>query len=286
MQVFELDCIGTHLQLIVDTSSSCDEDFSHIRSYILDFESRYSRFVADNWLNILNKQRIWSLPKDAKNMIEYAIEVAKNTNGYFDPTIGKRLTELGYGNKNIVTISSNSENKKWFGDYRDIEIVWDELKLHGDIELEFGGVGKWYLIDIIKYILDKYPRFLINFGGDLYGRGNWEVGLESPFASDEVIGTIILVDDFLACSSGSKRKWGNDHHLIDPHTGVSATEVVATYIEWHSWMTVDIYATALCVMPWNIACETFLKISEISGVIVWKDGNIFQKEGSRVALFE
>jgi thiamine biosynthesis lipoprotein ApbE len=45
-------------------------------------------------------------------MIEYAIEVAKNTNGYFDPTIGKRLTELGYGNKNIVTISSNSENKK------------------------------------------------------------------------------------------------------------------------------------------------------------------------------
>ena len=180
MQVFELDCIGTHLQLIVDTSSSCDEDFSHIRSYILDFESRYSRFVADNWLNILNKQRIWSLPKDAKNMIEYAIEVAKNTNGYFDPTIGKRLTELGYGNKNIVTISSNSENKKWFGDYRDIEIVWDELKLHGDIELEFGGVGKWYLIDIIKYILDKYPRFLINFGGDLYGRGNWEVGLESP----------------------------------------------------------------------------------------------------------
>lgn len=286
MQVFELDCIGTHLQILVDVPSSCDEEFSCIRSYIIDFESRYSRFVADNWLNILNKQRIWSLPKDAKNMIEYAIEVAKNTNGYFDPTIGKRLTELGYGNKNIVTISSNSENKKWFGDYRDIEIVWDELKLHGDIELEFGGVGKWYLIDVIKGFLEKYSRFLINFGGDLYGRGNWEVGLESPFASDEVIGTIILYDDFFACSSGSKRKWWSVHHLVDPFTWESSREVVATYIEWHSWMTVDAYATALCVMPWNISCETFLKISEISGVIVWKDGNIFQKEGSRVELFE
>jgi len=51
-------------------------------------------------------------------------------------------------------------------------------------------------------------------------------------------------------------------------------------------MTVDAYATALCVMPWNIACETFLKISEISGVIVSKEGNIFQKEESRSQLFE
>jgi len=112
MQVFDLDCIGTHLRIFIDTSSSCDEDFSHIRSFILDFESQYSRFISDNWLDRLNQQRVSSLPKDAKNMIEYAIKVAKNTNGYFDPTVGKRLTELGYGNKNISKIRSSSEKMK------------------------------------------------------------------------------------------------------------------------------------------------------------------------------
>ena len=55
----------------------------------------------------------------------------------------------------------------------------------------------------------------------MYGRGDWRVGLESPFAADEVIGLIHLLDDFLACSAGTKRKWGNHHHLIDPHTGTS-----------------------------------------------------------------
>lgn len=285
MQVFDLDCIGTHLRILIDTSSSCDEDFFHIRSYIVDFEVRYSRFISDNWLDRLNQQRTSSLSKDAKNMIEYAIKVAKNTNGYFDPTIGKRLTEMWYGNREIRVVPQNLSGS-YFGDYRDIEIDSDTVTLHGDIELEFWWVGKWYLIDIIKDILDAYPRFLINFGGDLYGRGNWEVGLESPFASDEVIGTIILNDDFLACSSGSKRKWWSDHHLIDPHTWESSREVAATYIEGHSGMTVDAYATALCVMPWNFACETFLKISEISGVIVSKEGSIFQKEGSRAQLFE
>lgn len=97
--------------------------------------------------------------------------------------------------------------------------------------LEFGGVGKGYLIDVIKNMLEVYPRFLINFGGDMYGRVGWTVGLESPFAADEFIGTISLDDQFLACSAGTRRKWGVHHHLIDPHTGESANAVIASYIE-------------------------------------------------------
>jgi thiamine biosynthesis lipoprotein ApbE len=29
-------------------------------------------------------------------MLTYAFDVAKKTDGYFDPTVGKRLVELGY----------------------------------------------------------------------------------------------------------------------------------------------------------------------------------------------
>lgn len=36
---------------------------------------------------------------DAKTMLTYMLEVARKTDGYFDPTVGKRLTELGYGKK-------------------------------------------------------------------------------------------------------------------------------------------------------------------------------------------
>lgn len=111
------------------------------------------------------------------------------------------------------------------------------------------------------------------------------MGLESPFASDEVIGTIVLEDNFLACSAGTRRKWGTHHHLIDPHTGESARDVIASYVEGSSGMVTDAYATTLCVMPWDLAIETLAKTPEISGVIVRHDGTTYQKEGSQAELF-
>lgn len=50
-------------------------------------------------------------------------------------------------------------------------------------------------------------------------------------------------------------------------------------------MIVDSYATALCVMPWELAIATLEKTPEISGAIVSAEGNIYQKEGSRAEVF-
>lgn len=45
-------------------------------------------------------------------------------------------------------------------------------------------------------IEDQYeknpPRYLINFGGDMYGYDGWRVGLEHPLDLTEVIGTLTL----------------------------------------------------------------------------------------------
>lgn len=37
------------------------------------------------------------------------------------------------------------------------------MTLEGDILVEFGGVGKGYLLDILKKMLRDYSLFLINF---------------------------------------------------------------------------------------------------------------------------
>ncbi len=114
-------------------------------------------------------------------------------------------------------------------------------------------------------------RFLINFGGDIYGKGGWTIGLESPFSSDEIIGTITLEDHYLASSAGTRRKWGSHHHLIDPHTGESSRDVISSYIEGQSGMVSDAYATTLCVMPWELACTVLENTPQITGVIVRHD---------------
>ncbi len=306
MQKYGFDIIGTHLDILFDTDVDTREISRALGERLALFEARFSRFLEWNWLYELNEKRSAILDTDAKTMLTYMLEVARKTDGYFDPTVGKRLTELGYGKtlreSNFSVISTWGDilpwgNKQDFSyirndgkwDYRDIEIVWDEVILHWDILLEFWGVGKGYLIDIIYTMIEAAlpdtKRYLINFGWDLYGKWGWKVGLESPFASDEVIGTITLEDHFLACSAGTKRKWWTHHHLIDPKTWESAREVIASYIEWDSGMTTDAYATALCVMPWDLAVETLMSTREISWVIVRHDWVLYQKEGSRSEVF-
>lgn len=76
MQILDLDIIGTHLTISIDTPHTCDEVFSDIRVRLEDFELRYSRFISNNWLDMLNKNRTGVLDIDGKKMLEYMIKVA------------------------------------------------------------------------------------------------------------------------------------------------------------------------------------------------------------------
>lgn len=96
MQTLSLDVIGTHLDIRLYSDDDASEVFSRIVERLTDFEKKYSRFLEDNWLARLNKDRSALLDQDARDMLEYALMVARETDGYFDPTVGKRLTELGY----------------------------------------------------------------------------------------------------------------------------------------------------------------------------------------------
>lgn len=96
MQKYDFNIIGTHLQVLIDTDMDCSEVFHSIESRLSDFEQKFSRFLEDNWLADLNTSRRALLDADAKNMLMFALDMARKTDGYFDPTVGKKLTELGY----------------------------------------------------------------------------------------------------------------------------------------------------------------------------------------------
>ena len=97
MQQFGFDIIGTHLDIRIDTATDCSVLFSEIETRLRDFETRYSRFISENWLDMLNRERAGTLDIDGQKMLDFMLDISRKTDGYFDPTVGKRLTELGYG---------------------------------------------------------------------------------------------------------------------------------------------------------------------------------------------
>lgn len=56
------------------------------------------------------------------------------------------------------------------GNFQDVELDGEVVKLHHTACLEFGGVGKGYALDKIVKRLASYENFLVDFGGDIYGR--------------------------------------------------------------------------------------------------------------------
>lgn len=164
IQVFELDTLGTRLQIRIDSLHACEGVFSEIKSMLFAFDQKYSRFIPGNWLDEFNRNGGGLLDEDGYAMLEFALELAQRTGGIFDPVIGARLTQLGYGSRETVMY----ERKQ--GSYRDIHVKGNHVELHHGVCLEFGGVGKGYALDKIVKILQKYDRFLVDFGGDIYGK--------------------------------------------------------------------------------------------------------------------
>lgn len=99
MQIFELDTLGTKLRIRIDSSCSCAGNFSEIQTMLLDFDAKYSRFIPGNWLDRLNRDGGGELDADSKTMLDFSLDLAQKTGGIFDPVVGSRLTQLGYGSR-------------------------------------------------------------------------------------------------------------------------------------------------------------------------------------------
>lgn len=113
MQKFQKNSIGTTLFLEIQTTENCEKIFSEISSFLDFFDARFSRFKKNNWLFDFNQKKVAELDEHSRNMILFMQNIARESDGYFDPTIGKRLTELGYGNQEIF-FSPEAFNHKNF----------------------------------------------------------------------------------------------------------------------------------------------------------------------------
>lgn len=130
-----------------------------IQDRVVSFESKYSRFARNNWLEKLNREKQAVPDTDALIMLQYALKIAKQSNGVFDPTITPKLEEIGY--------ASQASPSDYLLGYRHIHLNTEapSIRLDPHVRIEFGGVGKGYMIDIIAKMLDRagYDRFLIDF---------------------------------------------------------------------------------------------------------------------------
>ncbi len=159
------------------------------------------------------------------------------------------------------------------------------------VRIDLGGIAKGYSVDRGIEVLKSrgFTRMYVSAGGDSRIVGDrfgkpWMVGIRDPRRGEgEVITRIPLVDAAISTSGDYERFFEEDgvryHHIIDPHTGHSASKVrSATIIGPYATRTDGLSKTAFVLGP-EKAMEIYNHIDDIDAIIVKLDGTVIYSKG-------
>jgi thiamine biosynthesis lipoprotein len=242
--------------------------FNQITRHIIKFEQQFSRFLADSELTQFNKRAGLKVPisQSFLRMLEVNKALSEATDGLYNPFILPALQQAGY-----IGSWTNQGTNKIVNDYRNRQISLIDNLIIGDSwakipknsALDFGGIGKGYLLDELSHILSikKLSGYWLSLGGDIICAGYdldneaWKVAIQDAKDTSQIIdyisnqnGNVLAI----ATSGITKRKGIKNgqgwHHIIDPRTGEPATTNILTVtVTADRAVIADVYAKCIVI---------------------------------------
>ena len=194
-------------------------------------------WVDSSIISKVNRNEDVTLDSIFLDNFRIAMETARLSDGYFDPTISPIVAAWGFSYKSGDSITPQLiDSLKQLVDYRKIRIENGKVvKENPDMKLDFNAIAQGYTSDLIALFLESrgIKNYLVDTGGEIMARGSkpngqpWIVGIEKPaenWDSEQVVQTRITLRDKGLVTSGSTRKYTERNgrrysHCIDPKTG-------------------------------------------------------------------
>jgi FAD:protein FMN transferase len=241
--------------------SERDDAIERALEWFHRIEERCSRFDPGSELSALTAHVGTPVPASAVlyEAVAFALAVAEESGGAFDPTVGHRMEARGFNCEHRTgRIISTGIDPQEGVSYRDVRVDPDErtITLLRPLVLDVGGVAKGLAIDMAARELHPIGNFAIDAGGDLYlgGRNGdglpWSVGIRHPRREGELIDAL-RVSDRAVCTSGDYERTApadGGHHIIDPRSGQPATGLASASVIAPTAMLADALATAAFVL--------------------------------------
>jgi thiamine biosynthesis lipoprotein len=242
--------------------SGADEAIERAFGWFREIEERCTRFDERSELMQLTTQIGVPVPVSAVlwEAVQFALTVAAETGGAFDPTMGRAMEASGFNEEYrtgriVRTAIAPDEGAS----YRDVEVDAGgrTITLRRPLILDLGAVAKGLAVDAAARELLPFTDFAIDAGGDLFfgghdpGGGPWSVGIRHPRLDGQII-DVLQVSDRAVCTSGDyERRVGGEglrHHILDPRSGHSPGAVASATVVAPTALLADALATAACVL--------------------------------------
>jgi thiamine biosynthesis lipoprotein len=293
--------MGTTVSYLLPVEGS-EQGAELIADLFARWEAILSRFRPQSELTRLNRSAgQWVEVSELLYVVlTRALEAAAASDGLYDPTLLPQLRQLGYdrsfellerageaahaGQEEEASVQQGEPLESLLGGaWRRIEVdpVKRRVRLPAGAQLDFGGIAKGMAIDTALGALRRRGLVpaLVNAGGDLAVAGlppdgeHWAIAIPGRRGG----WTIPLRRGALATSGIARRRWWRDgslrHHLLDPRTGLPATNglwsvtVVANRCE-----QAEVAAKVAFILGPE-AGPTFLRRHSLAGLFIHEDGS-------------
>ncbi len=243
-----MPAMGTVVSIEVDAPEAA---LTRAFEWFRQVEAVCSRFDAASELRQLPVGRPVPASPILFEAVRFALKVAQETDGAFDPTVGSRMAARGY-NQHYVTRATIDAPGSDDASFRDV-VLDANLKtilLRRPLTLDLGAVAKGLAVDAAAHELHPFRDFCIDAGGDLYFGGSnpvgkpWRVGIRHPRRREQVVDHID-VSDCAVCTSGDYERGA---HILDPRDAGAEPRVASATVIAPNAMLADALATAAFVL--------------------------------------
>ncbi|NHZ98283.1 FAD:protein FMN transferase [Massilia sp. CCM 8734] len=249
-----LEALQRQLDLVVAQMSHWERD-SNL--------SRFNSAPAGNWHR---------LPDAFFTVLSYALEVAEDSGGAYDPCAGALVNAWGFGARQryneanfYAPLPAATQAIVARADRQRLQLDRASRRAlqAGGVQIDLSSVAKGYAVDLLARCLEAHGLFhyLVEIGGELRGAGTkadgqpWWVALEGvPGAGEGAGPTMVALHGLAIATSGDYRRYFEHggrraSHTLDPRTGAPIRNDVASVTVLHAeCMAADALSTALSVM--------------------------------------
>ena len=262
------DAVQTLSGKTMGTSYTLKSVGVHIDKQLIEQRLEQLNQVFSNWdpnsevsqLNRHNTGQWLSVSDDLYMVLEASQVLYQQTQGFFDPGIGRLIELWGFGvapANGIPGVSAITQAQAQ-SSIAHLELRDGQVKKHKDIHLNLSAIAKGYAVDQLGRILSAKgsENFMIEIGGEVLVRGSndnqpWRIGVEMP---DNQKPILLELNNQAVATSGDYRNYfyyqGRAYaHILDPKTGApTKSDIASVSVVANSTLLSDAYATALQAM--------------------------------------
>lgn len=265
---------GMGTQIEVHTSNGWLRDLCRQRFW--DAEQRFSRFIAESELSMINRssQESVTVSHEMSRILAAAMELRDRTDGLVDPGVGGSVVDWGYDRtySSDFALDSPPEHRP-IGSWTIDDMA---VTVGADTQLDLGGIAKGWTCD---RVVESGCATVASAGGDLRSVDPSLV-VTVDDAGGRGVAEIPVGVGALATSSTTRRRWtvggAPAHHIIDPRTmapattpAVSASVTAATAAEAEAGAKA-VLLLGVDGLAWA-ARQPWIR----TAIVIWWDGTVY-----------